>query len=89
MESEVFVCANGVTMQHIGMGVEYGYNGRTLAIVGEWEYGELNMDGSDAAFGYYERNEDGVAVVTLCDGRTFEVESEDEYEALALRLLTE
>lgn len=87
---EQFTCGNGVTVQYVDMGVEYGYNGRTLTIVGEYEGGELSMSDSDVVLGYYERDDEGLTQVTLRDGRVFTLgNSEEDYEDFALRLLAE
>lgn len=79
---------NGVTVEYVDMGVEYGYNGRTLQFLGEQHDGELSTGGE--VIGYYERDDDAdMTVVTLNDGREFELSSEYDYEALAKQLLSE
>ena len=90
MQNELFTCDNGVTMQYTDMGVEYGYGGRTLQIVGEYEQGELSMSDSDEVVGYYERDDEGVTVVTLRDGvgSVITLNSEEDYEDFALMMLT-
>lgn len=89
MHSELFTCDNGVAMRYIDMGVQYSYEGHTLEIVGEYEQGELSRSNDTEVLGYYERGDDGVTQVKLRDGREFTLNSEEDYEALALRLLTE
>ena len=71
------VCSNGVIVQHVDMAVEYSYMGNTLEIVGDWSEGEVSI--TEATAGYYVRSNDGIANVTLDDGRTFTLVSEEDY----------
>ena len=88
MQSEMFVCSNGVTVQYIDAGVEYSYNGRMLQIYGEYSNGEISISDSEFVLGYYKRDND-VMQVTLRDGRTFTLGSEEDDENFALQMLTE
>lgn len=83
------IAGNGVSVQYIDMGVEYSYGSKTLEIVGDYAEGELSMSDGDHVIGYYERGDDGVTVVTLEDGKQLTATTEEEYEELALKLLTE
>lgn len=66
-------------------GEAYSYAGRTLEITGDYYEGDLTVD--ERAIGTYKRNDAELCVITLDDGRTWTVESEDEYAAMALEIL--
>ena len=66
-------------------GEAYSYAGRTLEITGDYDEGDLAVD--ERAIGTYKRNDEGLCVVTLDDGRTWTVDSDDEYTAMALEIL--
>jgi hypothetical protein len=82
--------SNGVMVQYVDMGVEYSYNGKTLQILGDATEGEISISDKDYVIGEYGRDYYGtVTHVELEDGREFALESEEDYEAFALKLLTE
>ena len=90
MDCERYTCSNGVMVEHIDMGVEYSYRGKTLEIVGEQECGEVAFGDSDSVLGTYVRRGDEVTF-TLEDGRVFTLDgcSEQAWEDWALAMLTE
>jgi hypothetical protein len=90
----VFTTQKGKQMQNANMlqtkytdsGVKYKANGKTLRIEGEYDSGELWL--GKKFMGDYERGGlAGAATVTLEDGRVFVVESEADYERMALQVL--
>jgi len=90
MDCEQYTGSNGVTVEYIDMGVEYGYMGKTLEIVGEQECGEVAFGDSEGVLGTYVRRGDEVTF-TLEDGRVFVLDggSEQAWEDWALAMLTE
>ena len=59
MERAIYDCytVQGMTVEYIDMGVEYGYMGKTLQIIGEQDSGEISTSESDEVLGYYERDD--------------------------------
>ena len=77
--------ANILQTKYTDSGVKYKANGKTLFIEGEYACGELWL--GKKFVGSYARGGAGAATMTLEDGRVFVVESEAEYERMALELL--
>lgn len=67
-------------------GVKYKANGKTLCIEGEYDSGELWL-GKQFVGDYARGGVVGAATITLKDGRVFVVESERDYECMALQVL--
>lgn len=91
MERAIYDCytVQGMTVEYIDMGVEYGYMGKTLQIIGEQDSGEISTSESDEVLGYYERDDEDNVTITLRDGRTFTLDgnSEEDFENFALEML--
>lgn len=75
-------------MNEVDCGVEYEANGNTLSIVGEWDQGEVHLNG--VFVGYYEKDED-VGMVYIVDEQGLKIagfnDSEAGYENYAKGLL--
>ena len=74
-------------MNEVECGVEYVRNGETLSFVGEWEQGEVHLNGTFV--GYYEKDEDGIVNIVNANDKwiaDFE-DSEEGYEAYADMML--
>jgi hypothetical protein len=77
--------ANVLQTKYTDSGVKYKANGKTLFIEGEYACGDVWV--GKQLVGSYTRGGAGAATVTLEDGRVFVVESEAEYERMALQVL--